>query len=355
MTYQELLQKPEIAELIKFTAPKVSKEKLQLPSADFVNRIFGESKERSANVVANINRLFNSGTLAGTGYLTILAVDQGVEHSAGFSFAKHVDYFDPVKLADLAIASGCSAYVGTLGSLSILPKNYSKDLALILKLNHNELLTFPNKFDQNVFASIDQAVAVGATAVGATIYFGSADSARQIREVTKLFEEAHKAGLATILWCYLRNDAFKINGVDYHTAADLSGQANHLGVTVGADIIKQKMSFNNGGYKALGGINSGYGKFDEAIYTDLCSDNPIDLNRYQVLNCYAGRIPLINSGGESGSNDLEELVKQAIINKRAGGSGAILGRKIFKRAFDEGVSYIKLVQEVYKDPAITIA
>jgi len=299
--------------------------------------------------------MFDHGRLGGTGYLSILPVDQGIEHSAGASFAPNPDYFDPEKIVQLAIAGGCNAVASTLGVLGAVARQYAHRIPFILKLNHNELLTYPNKFDQVMFAAVEQAFDMGAVAVGATIYFGSPDSARQITEVSEAFQRAHELGLATILWCYLRNNAFKVDGVDHHVSADLTGQANHLGVTIAADIIKQKLPEQNGGYRALNQDKTNYGKYSEKMYTDLCSDHPIDLTRYQVANCYMGRMGLINSGGASGQNDIGEAVRTAVINKRAGGLGLISGRKAFQKPMAEGIALLNAIQDVYLCRDVTIA
>lgn len=329
----------------------VPKSRLHLPGPDFVDRIFANS-DRNPQVLRSLQQMFNHGRLAGTGYLSILPVDQGVEHSAGASFAPNPDYFDPEGIIQLALAGGCNAVASTLGVLGIVSRKYAHKIPFLVKLNHNELLTYPNKFDQVYFAQVEQAWNLGAAAVGATIYFGSAESTRQIVETSQAFKRAHELGLATVLWCYLRNNAFKTKDRDYHVSADLTGQANHLGVTIEADIIKQKLPENNGGYKAI----EKYGKTSEKVYTELTTDHPIDLCRYQVLNCYAGRAGLINSGGESkGKGDLEAAVRTAVINKRAGGTGLISGRKAFQRPLKEGVELLNAIQDVYLDREITVA
>lgn len=329
----------------------VPKSRLHLPGPDFVDRIFANS-DRNPQVLRSLQQMFNHGRLAGTGYLSILPVDQGVEHSAGASFAPNPDYFDPEGIIQLALAGGCNAVASTLGVLGIVSRKYAHKIPFLVKLNHNELLTYPNKFDQVYFAQVEQAWNLGAAAVGATIYFGSAESTRQIVETSQAFKRAHELGLATVLWCYLRNNAFKTKDRDYHVSADLTGQANHLGVTIQADIIKQKLPENNGGYKAI----EKYGKTSEKVYTELTTDHPIDLCRYQVLNCYAGRAGLINSGGESkGKGDLEAAVRTAVINKRAGGTGLISGRKAFQRPLKEGVELLNAIQDVYLDREITVA
>lgn len=333
---------------------KVDKSTLHLPGPDWVDRIFAQS-DRNPQVLRSLQQLYNTGRLAHTGYLSILPVDQGVEHSAGASFAPNPIYFDPANIVELAIAGGCNAVASTLGVLGMVSRRYAHKIPFIVKLNHNELLSYPNQFDQVMFASVEQAWNLGATAVGATIYFGSAESTRQIQEVRTAFEKAHQLGMATILWCYLRSEAFK-QDKDYHLAADLTGQANHLGVTIEADIIKQKLPTVNGGYSAVAKkAGSAYGKTHDQVYSHLSSDHPIDLTRYQVLNCYAGRAGLINSGGASGKSDFAEAVRTAVINKRAGGCGLISGRKAFQRDFKEGVKLFHLIQDIYLDDNIAIA
>ena len=339
--------------LLGFTAPKISKERLHLPGPDFVDRIFGPS-DRNPRVLASLQRMFKTGRLAGTGYLSILPVDQGIEHSAGASFAKNPDYFDGENIVKLAIEGGCNAVASTFGVLGSVARKYAHKIPFLVKINHNELLTYPNKADQIMFGTIKTAYDMGAIAVGATIYFGSEQSSRQIIEVSQAFAHAHELGMATVLWCYLRNNAFK-KEKDYHLSADLTGQANHLGVTIEADIIKQKLPENNGGYQMLNMGDSSYGKFDKRIYTDLASDHPIDLCRYQVANCYMGRAGLINSGGASGANDFEEAVTTAVINKRAGGTGLISGRKAFQRPMREGVQLLNTIQDVYLSSEVTVA
>jgi class I fructose-bisphosphate aldolase len=341
--------------LLQHKCKTVPKERLHLPGPDFVDRIFAPT-DRNSQVLRNLQTLFHSGRLAGSGYVSILPVDQGIEHSAGASFAKNPDYFDPENIVKLAMEGGCNAVASTLGVLGAVSRKYAHRIPFLVKLNHNELLTYPNKFDQVYFAQVEQAWNMGAAAVGATIYFGSDESTRQIVETSIAFKRAHELGLATVLWCYLRNSAFKTKEKDYHVSADLTGQANHLGVTIEADIIKQKLPENNGGYNALntGGVK--YGKTDERVYSELSSDHPIDLCRYQVLNCYAGRAGLINSGGESkGAGDLAAAVKTAVINKRAGGMGLISGRKAFQRPLKEGIKLLNLIQDVYLDKDITVA
>jgi len=339
--------------LLGFKSPKIAKERLHLPGPDFIDRVWSVS-DRNVRVLANLHRLFHHGRLSGTGYMSILPVDQGIEHSAGASFAKNPDYFDGGNIVKLAVEGGCNAVASTLGVLGSVARQYAHKIPFIVKLNHNELLTFPNKFDQIFFGTVREAWDMGAAAVGATIYFGSDQADRQIVEVSRAFAEAHELGMATVLWCYLRNSAFK-KDKDYHLSADLTGQANHLGVTIQADIIKQKMAENNGGYLALNIGDSSYGKFDKRIYTDLASDHPIDLCRYQVANCFMGRSGLINSGGASGANDFEEAVATAVINKRAGGTGLISGRKAFQRPMKEGVQLLNAVQDVYLSPEVTVA
>jgi fructose-bisphosphate aldolase, class I len=339
--------------LLGFKSPKIAKERLHLPGPDFIDRIWTVS-DRNVRVLANLQRLFRHGRLDGTGYLSILPVDQGIEHSAGASFAKNPDYFDGENIVKLAIEGGCNAVASTFGVLGSVGRKYAHKIPFIVKINHNELLTFPNKFDQIFFGTVREAWDMGAAAVGATIYFGSDQADRQIVEVSRAFAEAHELGMATVLWCYLRNSAFK-KDKDYHVSADLTGQANHLGVTIQADIIKQKLPENNGGYQMLNMGDSSYGKFDKRIYTDLASDHPIDLCRYQIANCYMGRAGLINSGGASGANDFEEAVATAVINKRAGGTGLISGRKAFQRPMKEGVQLLNVIQDVYLSPEVTVA
>jgi class I fructose-bisphosphate aldolase len=339
--------------LLKFSSPKIAKNRLHVPGPDFIDRIFAAS-DRNNRVLVNLQRLAGSGRLAGTGYLSILPVDQGIEHSAGASFAKNPDYFDAENIVRLGLEGGCNAVASTFGVLGFCARKYAHKIPFIVKINHNELLTVPNKFDQVLFGTVKQAVDMGAAAVGATIYFGSEESGRQIIEISQAFAMAHDQGLATVLWCYLRNPAFK-KDKDYHVSADLSGQANHLGVTIEADIIKQKLPENNGGYQALNMGGSSYGKFDERIYTELSSDHPIDLCRYQVANCYMGRAGLINSGGASGKNDIQDAVVTAVINKRAGGMGLISGRKAFQKPMKDGVALFNAVQDVYLCKEVTVA
>jgi class I fructose-bisphosphate aldolase len=330
--------------------PKISKERLHLPGPDFIDRVWVHSY-RTPAVLRNFQLLFNTGRLGGSGYLSILPVDQGIEHSAGASFAPNPDYFDPENIVKLAVEGGCNAVASTLGVLGACARKYAHKVPFILKINHNEFLSYPNSYDQILFASVKQAFDMGAVGVGATVYFGSTESKRQIQETTHAFQQAHELGLVTILWCYLRNAAFKTKDKDYHVAADLTGQANHLGVTIDADIIKQKLPQNNGGFEALK-----FGKSHPDMYTKLCSDNPIDLTRYQVANCYMGRCGLINSGGESkGAGDLAEAVKTAVINKRAGGMGLISGRKAFQKPLKDGIALLHAIQDVYLAREVTVA
>ena len=344
----------EAESLLQHKCKTVTKDKLHLPGPDWVDRIFAPM-DRSSRVLRNMQALLSHGRLGGTGYLSILPVDQGIEHSAGASFAPNPEYFDGENLVKLAIEGGCNAIASTLGVLGSVARRYAHKIPFILKINHNELLTYPNCYDQILFASVKQAYDLGAIAVGATIYFGSEESGRQIVEISQAFAQAHEFGLATVLWCYLRNKAFKVGGVDHHTSADLTGQANHLGVTIEADIIKQKLPTQNGGYKALNAEKSGYGKYDERMYTKLSSDHPIDLTRYQVINNYMGRIGLINSGGPSGKNDLADAVRTAVINKRAGGMGVISGRKAFQKPMADGIKLMSAIQEVYLCSDVTVA
>jgi fructose-bisphosphate aldolase, class I len=338
------------ASLLQHVCRTVPKESLHLPGPDFLDRVVAAS-DRPTRVLTSIQAVYDTGRLAGTGYVSILPVDQGIEHSAGASFAPNPAYFDPENIVKLAIEGGCNAVASTLGVLGAVGRRYAHKIPFILKLNHNEFISYPNSFDQIQFASVRQAFDMGAMGVGATIYFGSEESKRQIQEVTAWFEEAHELGLFTVLWCYLRNPAFKTKEVDYHVAADLTGQANHLGVTLKADIIKQKLPENNGGYNAIS-----FGKTHKAVYSQLTSDHPIDLTRYQVANCYMGRSPLINSGGaSSGESDLKEAVRTAVINKRAGGMGLISGRKAFQRPLKEGAALLWAIQDVYLDKDITVA
>jgi class I fructose-bisphosphate aldolase len=339
--------------VLTFANPKIAKERLHVPGPDWVDRIFGPS-DRNNRVLNNLGWLFATGRLANTGYLSILPVDQGIEHSAGASFARNPDYFDPANIVRLAVEGGCNAVASTFGVLGMCARRWAHRIPFIVKINHNELLTYPNKFDQIMFGTVQQAADMGAAAVGATIYFGSAESGRQIVEVSAAFARAHELGMATVLWCYMRNSAFK-KDKDYHVAADLTGQANHLGVTIEADIIKQKLPENNGGFKALNSGDSSYGKLDERMYTELCSDHPIDLTRYQVANCYMGRAGLINSGGASGKQDIFDAVMTAVINKRAGGMGLISGRKAFQKPLKDGVALLNAIQDVYLCREVTVA
>ncbi len=351
MNYKEIVELlgKDAEDLLKHKCKTTPKEKLHIPGGDWVDRIFSPS-DRNIRVLRNLETLFQHGRLAGTGYLSILPVDQGIEHTAGASFAPNPEYFDSENIIKLAIEGGCNAVATTAGVLGSVARRYAHKIPLILKINHNELLSYPNEYDQIMFASIEQAYEMGCAAVGATIYFGSPDSRRQIIEVSRAFAEAHEYGMATILWCYTRNNAFKTSDEDYHTAADLTGQANHLGVTIEADIIKQKLPTCNGGFKALK-----FGKQTEKMYSELCSDHPIDLTRYQVINNYMGRMGLINSGGPSGKNDLEDAVKTAVINKRAGGMGLISGRKAFQRPMKEGAALLHAIQDVYLCNEVDIA
>jgi class I fructose-bisphosphate aldolase len=339
----------EAKNLLEHQCKTIPKESLHLPGPDHIDRYFIHS-DRPANVLKNLQSMFDHGRLRGTGFLSILPVDQGIEHSAGASFAPNPEYFDPENIVKLAIEGGCNAFASTLGVLGSVARKYAHRIPFILKINHNEFMSYPNTYDQSMFASVKQAYDMGATAVGATVYFGSAESRRQIWEVSQAFQQAHELGMATILWCYTRNAAFKTKEKDYHVSADLTGQANHLGVTIEADIIKQKMPENNGGYVALN-----FGKTHKKVYEELSSDHPIDLTRYQVANCYMGRIGLINSGGPSGANDIVEAVKTAVINKRAGGMGLISGRKAFQRPMKDGVQLLNAIQDVYLSKDVTVA
>ncbi|MFO7677266.1 MAG: class I fructose-bisphosphate aldolase [Thermoplasmatota archaeon] len=340
--------------LLYHTSQKIPKESLYLPGPDFIDRTLVDS-DRSTQVLKNLQSIYNHGRLANTGYLSILPVDQGIEHSAVASFTPNPIYFDPENIVKLAIQGGCNAVASTLGVLGSVSRKYAHKIPFIVKINHNELLTYPNTFDQILFASVEQAWEMGAAAIGCTIYFGSEQSSRQIQEVSQAFKHAHEMGLATILWCYLRNSAFKKDGADYHAAADLTGQANHLGVTIEADIVKQKLPTNNGGYLALNRDGVTYGKIDKHAYDKLVTDHPIDLTRYQLANCYMGRVGLINSGGASGENDFAQAVKTAVINKRAGGMGLISGRKAFQKPFEEGKKLLHAIQDVYLCDEVTIA
>ncbi len=344
----------EAESLLTHVCTKVPKESLTLPSRQWLDQVHMHS-DRPTAVLKSLSALFNHGRLGGTGYLSILPVDQGVEHSAGASFAPNPIYFDPENIVKFAIEGGCNAVASTLGTLGLVARKYAHKIPFILKINHNELLTYPNKHDQILFANVQQAFDMGAAAVGATIYFGSDESTRQIQEISDAFHHAHQLGMATILWCYLRNPGYKIDNVDYHESADLTGQANYLGATIEADIVKQKLPTLNGGYKAINAKSKGYGKYSELMYTKLCEDNPIDYCRYQVLNSYCGKVGLINSGGASGKNDMADAVKTAIINKRAGGMGLISGRKTFQRPMNEGVELFHAIQDVYLNSEVTVA
>jgi class I fructose-bisphosphate aldolase len=358
---------PDADDLLTYKARGFPASMIQLPGPDFIDRVVAQS-DRSPNVLRNYQHILNSGRLAGTGFVSILPVDQGIEHAGGASFAANPVYFDPLKIVELAIEGGCNCVASTLGVLGMASRKYAHKIPFMVKLNHNEILSYPNKFDQIMFGQVDQAFEMGAVSIGATIYFGSDESTRQIQEVSAAFARAHELGMVTVLWCYLRNNNFKVKGADgkstdYHAAADLTGQANHLGVTIEADIIKQKLPTNNGGYAALNMGGSAYGKFDKRIYTELTGSDengkgghPIDLCRYQIANCYMGRAPLINSGGESkGAGDLAEAVRTAVINKRAGGMGLISGRKAFQRPMKEGAALLHAIQDVYLDKSVTIA
>ncbi|MHC4430384.1 MAG: class I fructose-bisphosphate aldolase [Planctomycetota bacterium] len=349
---EKLLGK-ECDHLLGFDNCKVSKDRLQQPGPDWIERVFALS-DRPNPVLRNMQLMLNTGRLAGTGYLSILPVDQGIEHSAGASFAPNPIYFDSENIVKLAIEAGCNAVASTLGVLGSVSRRYAHRIPFIVKLNHNEMLTYPNKYDQVLFANVRQAFNMGAVAVGATVYFGSAESSRQISEISEVFHQAHELGMVTILWCYLRNKVFKMEDKDYHLSSDMTGQANHLGATMQADIIKQKLPENDGGYKALNKEGS-FGKFSDKMYTELNSQHPIDMTRYQVVNNYMGRIGLINSGGPSGKDDLAQVVKTAVINKRAGGMGLITGRKAFQKPMDEGVKLFAAIQDVYLCKEITVA
>ncbi|MCE7904227.1 MAG: class I fructose-bisphosphate aldolase [Anaerolineae bacterium CFX3] len=339
--------------LLGFNSPKISKDRLQLAGPDFVDRVFAQS-DRNNRVLGNLTWMYGHGRLGGTGYMSILPVDQGIEHSGGASFAKNPDYFDPEKIIELAIEGGCNAVASTFGVLGMMSRKYAHKIPFLVKINHNELLTYPNSFEQILFGTVEQAYDMGAAAVGATVYFGSDDSHRELIEIAQAFALAHELGMATVLWCYLRNPAFK-KDKDYHVSADLTGQANHIGVTIEADIVKQKLAENNGGFIALNTGGSSYGKLDKRIYSDLTSDHPIDLCRYQAINCYAGRVGMINSGGASGENDFADAAITAVVNKRAGGHGLISGRKAFQRPMAEGVKLLNAIQDVYLDKSITVA
>lgn len=349
LDYEALLGSGETRNLLEHTCSTIPKEMVHAPGPDFVDRMFIPS-DRKPGVLVNLQRLYNTGRLRGTGYLSILPVDQGIEHTAGASFAPNPIYFDPENIVKLAIEAGCNGVASTLGVLGSVARRYAHKIPFIVKLNHNELLTYPNKYDQIEFASVDQAFDMGAAAVGATIYFGSDDSMRQLQEISEAFSYAHSLGMVTILWCYLRNSAFKKDGTDYHVAADMTNQANHLGVTIEADIIKQKQAETNGGFTAIN-----FAKTNKLVYDKLTSEHPIDLTRYQVAGCYMGRVGLINSGGASGKDDFGQAVRTAVINKRAGGMGLILGRKAFQKPMDEGVKLVNAVQDVFADEEVTLA
>ena len=341
-------------DIVTHTCKTVPKEKIQLVTKGYVDDIF-ISSDRNNNVLRNLQALYSQGRLGNTGYLSILPVDQGIEHTGGASFAPNPDYFDPENIVKLAIEGGCNAVASTLGVLGLVSRKYAHKIPFVVKLNHNELLTQPNTFDQITFASVEQAYDMGAIGVGATIYFGSDESGRQIQEVREAFQAAHEMGMFTILWCYLRNSNFKVDGVDYHTSADLTGQANHLGVTIEADIIKQKLPENNGGFKAVSDKHGSYGKTHEKMYSELSSDHPVDLVRYQVANNYMGKIGLINSGGASGKNDMADAVRTAVLNKRGGGMGLISGRKAFQKPLKDGIALLNAIQDVYLNKEVTVA
>ena len=339
----------EAEALLSYEAKGFNKKDLHLPGPDFIDRVVSQT-DRSPSVLRNFQTILNAGRLSSTGYVSILPVDQGIEHSAGASFAPAPIYFDPANIVKLAIEGGCNCVVSTLGTLGAVSRKYAHKIPFMVKLNHNEFLTYPNRYDQIMFASVEQAFEMGAIAVGATVYFGSDESTRQIQEVSEAFARAHELGMVTVLWCYTRNPAFKTADKDYHVSADLTGQANHLGVTIQADIIKQKLPENNGGFTALN-----FGKTHKKVYSDLTTSHPIDLTRYQVANCYMGRIGLINSGGASGKNDTADAFRTAVINKRAGGMGLISGRKAFQKPMAEGAKLLQLIQDVYLDSSITVA
>lgn len=344
----------EASDLLDHKCSTIPKENLHLPGPDFVDRVWAMS-DRGPRVLRSLQQLFSNGRLADTGYLSILPVDQGIEHGAGASFAKNPAYFDPENIVQLALEGGCNAVASTFGVLGAVARKYAHKIPFVLKLNHNELLTYPNTYDQILFARVEDAYQMGCVAVGATVYFGSEESGRQLQEISEAFSHAHELGMATILWCYVRNSAFNQNGVNHEASADLTGQANHLGVTIEADIIKQKLPEQNGGLRALNMGGSSYGKLDERIYSELTTDHPIDLTRYQVANCYMGRCGLINSGGGSSKNDLQQAVRTAVVNKRAGGMGLISGRKAFQKSFEDGIEILNAIQDVYLDEAVTIA
>jgi class I fructose-bisphosphate aldolase len=344
----------EADDLLSYTCKGVAADQLNSPGPDWLDNVHVNS-DRPIPVLRSFNALLNHGNLAGTGYVSILPVDQGIEHSGGASFAPNPIYFDPENIVKLAIEGGCNGFVSTLGSLGSIARKYAHKIPLVVKINHNEMLTYPDKYDQILFASVDQARDIGAIAVGATIYYGSPECGRQIQEITQAFEYAHQLGMVTILWCYLRNNAFKVGGKDYHASADLTGQANHLGVTIEADIIKQKQPTINRGYEAMNAGDKSFGKYDKGMYDTICRDHPIEMTRYQVVNCYMGRAGLINSGGASGDNDLAQAVRTAVVNKRAGGMGMISGRKAFQKPMDEGVKLLNAIQSVYMNKEIDLA
>ncbi|MCK8517098.1 class I fructose-bisphosphate aldolase [Methylonatrum kenyense] len=349
MTDIQKLLGAEADSLLGHRCTGITSDQIQLPGPDYVERVVAQ-KDLKPTVLRNLQTIFNTGRLAGTGYMSILPVDQGIEHSGAASFGPNPAYFDPANICKLAVEGGCNMVASTLGVLQSVSRTYAHRIPFLLKLNHNELLTYPEMYDQTMFASVDQAFDMGAVAVGATIYFGSEDSRRQIQEVSEAFAHAHELGMVTVLWAYLRNNAFKKDGTDYHVSADLTGQANHIAATLNADIVKQKMAENNGGYNAIG-----FGKTHKKVYSELTSDHPVDLVRYQVANCLMGRAGLINSGGGSGENDLQQAVRTAVINKRAGGIGLISGRKAFQRPMNEGVALLNAIQDVYADTSITVA
>ncbi len=349
MTYVETLLAEEAESLLNHVCKGIPATDLHIPGPDYIDRVVAH-KNRKPGVLRNLNALYNHGRLAGSGYLSLLPVDQGVEHSAGASFAPNPSFFDPAKIVELAIEGGCNAVASTLGVLNAVARDYAHKIPFIVKINHNELLSYPNHYDQTLFASVEQAFDMGAAAIGATVYYGSVESRRQIQEIADAFEHAHSLGMVTVLWAYLRNSAFKKDGVDYHVAADLTGQANHLAATIDADIIKQKQAQNNGGFTAIG-----FGKTHDKVYQQLTSDLPIDLVRYQVANCYMGRVGMINSGGASGADDLRQVVRTAVINKRAGGMGLITGRKAFQKPMQEGIELLHAIQDVYLSTDINIA
>ncbi|HKJ66350.1 MAG TPA: class I fructose-bisphosphate aldolase [bacterium] len=344
----------EADSLLEYSCEGVSKDRLHLPGPDFVDRVMSAT-DRNARTMRNMQAILDHGRLGGTGYVSILPVDQGIEHSAAASFAPNPDYFDPENIVKLAMEGGCNAVASTLGVLGSVSRNYAHKIPFILKFNHNELLSYPNNYDQILFGSIEQAFDMGAVAVGATVYYGSEESNRQIQEISEAFRYAHELGMVTVLWAYLRNSAFKIGGTDYHTSADLTGQANHLGVTIEADIIKQKQATNDGGYPAMAKEYGSFGRTHDKVYDELVPDHPVERVRWQVANCYMGRAGMINSGGASGDNDFQQAVRTAVINKRAGGMGLITGRKAFQRPMEEGVQILNSVQDVYLDDEITVA